>query len=253
MVVTFMEPEILLIIAASIFLFAGTIKGLIGVGLPAAVIGLLSQFTDPRQAIALLLIPLLISNIFQAYKNGMIIKAFKLFWPIMLTMIIGILIFSQFASQFSADLMKIIVGLMIMIFVLANVFAKPLIIPDKLDRPAQILFGACAGVVGGLTSLWSPWLVIYLISKKLPKDEFVGALGLLLLAGALPLLVGYWQAGLTNPTQLGYSMLMVVPTLLGIFIGEKGRNYLSAEQFRKLLLFIFFLLALNLIRTVIFP
>lgn len=247
-----MEPEILLMIAAAIFLFAGTIKGLIGVGLPTAVIGLLSQFTDPRHAIALLIVPLLISNSFQAYKNGMVTKAFKSFWPIMLTMVIGILIFSQFAADISADGIKIIVGLMIIVFVLTNVFAKPLAIPEKFDIPTQIFFGICAGVMGGLTSLWAPWLVMYLMTKQLPKDEFVGALGLLLLSAAVPLLIGYWQAGLTNPSLLGASVLMAIPTLLGVFIGEKGRNYLSAEQFRKLLLFIFFLLGLNLIRGVLF-
>jgi len=247
-----METDILVMIAAAIFLFAGTIKGLIGLGLPTAVIGLLSQFTDPRQAIALLLLPTLISNTFQAYKNGMFMKAIRLFAPFALSMIIGILVFAHFAAGVSSKNLTILVGLMIVIFVLVNVFVKPLTIPENRDLPAQLFFGSLAGIMGGLTSIWAPPLVVYLMSKRLPKDEFVGALGLLLLAGSIPLLAGYWQAGLTTPTLLGYSLAMAVPTLLGVFIGEKGRKYLSGEQFRWLLLFVFFLLGLNLIRNAIF-
>lgn len=247
-----METDTLLLIAAAIFLFAGTIKGLIGLGLPTAVIGLLSQFTDPRQAIALLLVPMLISNTFQAYKNGMFMKAMKLFWPFSISMIIGILIFTQFAAQFSADGLKILVGVMIVVFVFVNVFAKPLTIPENRDTAVQLFFGSLAGIMGGLTSLWAPPLVIYLMSKRLPKDEFVGALGFLLLAGSIPLLAGYWQAELTSPALLGSSLIMTIPTLLGVLIGEKGRQYLSGEQFRWLLLFIFFLLGLNLIRGAVF-
>lgn len=247
-----MEIEILLLIAAGIFIFAGTIKGLIGLGLPTAVIGLLSQFTDPRQAIALLLLPMLASNAVQSYKNGMTLKAFKLFWPFALIMFIGILIFTQFAANFSADGLKILVGIMIIVFVLSNFFTKPLIIGKKRDKLAQFFFGSIAGVMGGLTSLWAPPMAVYLMSKELNKDEFVGALGFLLLAGSIPLFIGYWHAGLTNPTLLGYSLIMVVPTIFGLLIGEKGRGYLSGEQFRKLLLFIFFVLGLNLIRGAVF-
>ena len=58
-----MSFEALLIIAALAFLFAGTIKGLVGLGLPTTVLGILSQFTDPRQAIALLLLPLSLIHI----------------------------------------------------------------------------------------------------------------------------------------------------------------------------------------------
>ena len=136
---------------------------------------------------------------------------------------------------------------MIVLFVVTNVFLKKLQIPKKHDKAYQIGFGAAAGIMGGMTSLWAPPVVMYLLSKRVSKDEFVASVGILLMAGCIPLLGGYLTAGLTTPSFLLYSLAMVIPTLAGFAIGEWARSFLEAEQFRKILLGVFFLLGANLI------
>ena len=242
-----MSFETLLIVAAAAFLFAGTVKGLVGLGLPTTIIGILAQFTDPRQAIALLLLPILVSNTWQIYRGDMATKTFKKLWPFCLVMCVLIFITSQFAAIISTQVLTISVGVVIVLFVLTNVFLKPLTIPDDHDKVYQIGFGAAAGIMGGLTSLWAPPIVMYLLSKRVSKDEFVASVGILLMSGCIPLLGGYITAGLTTPTLLLYSLLMVIPTLAGFAIGEWARSFLEAEQFRKILLGVFFLLGANLI------
>jgi len=217
-----MSFEALLIVAAFAFLLAGTIKGLVGLGLPTTVVGILSQFTDPRQAIALLLLPILISNTWQIYRSRMAVKMFKKLWLFCLIMCALIFITSQFAVTISTNVLTISVGIVIVLFVITNVFLKKFTIADNADKTYQIGFGAAAGVMGGLTSLWAPPIVIYLFS-------------------------GYIAAGLTTPTLLLYSLCMVIPTLAGFAVGEWARSFLEAEQFRKMLLVIFFLLGTNLI------
>ncbi|MEP3232319.1 MAG: sulfite exporter TauE/SafE family protein [Hyphomicrobiales bacterium] len=242
-----MSFEMLLVVAAVAFLFAGTVKGLVGLGLPTTVIGILAQFTDPRQAIALLLLPILISNTWQIYRSGMAVKMFKKLWLFSLFMCSLIFITSQFAATISTKALTLSVGIMIVLFVVTNLFLKKLTISDNHDKAYQIGFGAAAGIMGGMTSLWAPPVVMYLLSKRVSKDEFVASVGVLLMAGSIPLLGGYISAGLTTPTLLLYSLLMVIPTLAGFAIGEWARSFLEAEQFRKILLGIFFLLGTNLI------
>ena len=242
-----MSFEMLLVVAAVAFLFAGTVKGLVGLGLPTAVIGILAQFTDPRQAIAFLLLPILISNTWQIYRSGMAVKMFKKLWLFSLFMCSLIFITSQFAATISTKALTLSVGIMIVLFVVTNLFLKKLTISDKHDKAYQIGFGAAAGIMGGMTSLWAPPVVMYLLSKRVSKDEFVASVGVLLMTGSIPLLGGYITAGLTTPTLLLYSLLMVIPTLAGFAIGEWARSFLEAEQFRKILLGIFFLLGANLI------
>lgn len=48
----------ILIYALLAFLLAGTIKGIVGIGLPTTSIGILSQVTDPRLAITLAVFPI---------------------------------------------------------------------------------------------------------------------------------------------------------------------------------------------------
>jgi len=158
-----------------------------------------------------------------------------------------IFITSQFAVTISTNVLTISVGIVIVVFVVTNVFLKKFTIADNADKTYQIGFGAAAGVMGGLTSLWAPPIVIYLFSKGLSKDEFVASVGILLMTGSIPLLGGYIAAGLTTPTLLLYSLGMVIPTLAGFAVGEWARSFLEAEQFRKMLLVIFFLLGTNLI------
>ncbi len=48
-----------------IFVFAGIVKGFLGIGLPAAAMGLLTLIISPTEAISLLWLPILFSNLFQ--------------------------------------------------------------------------------------------------------------------------------------------------------------------------------------------
>ncbi len=243
-----MDTQSFWILAVAVFLLAGSVKGLVGIGLPATTIGVLSQFADPRQAIALSILPVLISNIWQVHKNRMFAKALKRYWLFCVIMAVGIWYFAQFAALVSKETMSALVGSVMILFVLTSLLTGALSLPERLDKPAQIVAGALAGIMGGLTSLWAPPLVVYLLSQRLQKDEFVGALGFMLLAGSLPLMLGYSQAGLMSPSMMAYSAAMIVPTLLGVFAGEFGRNYLNGQQFRGLLLFVFLVLGANLIR-----
>ena len=59
-----LDPLLVAIICA-IFLFAGVVKGFLGIGLPAAAMGLLTLVIPPTEAISLLWLPILFTNIFQ--------------------------------------------------------------------------------------------------------------------------------------------------------------------------------------------
>ena len=240
--------ETLLIVAAATFLFAGTIKGTVGIGLPTATVGILSQFVDPRQAIALLLLPALVTNTWQTHRSQYFKRGFDQLWPFTLAMMVMILVFTQFAAVVPAEVLMASVGCAVVIFVATHLLAKPFQVPANQDKSVQFVTGGIAGFMGGLTSIWAPPMVIYLMTRDLSKDDFVGALGFIILAGTIPLTLGYLNAGLLTSTLAIYSALMIVPTWLGFVIGEQLRRRLDGDQFRNALLLVFFLMGLNLIR-----
>ena len=51
------------VIAIFVFLLAGIIKGTVGIGMPTVSVGVLSQIIPPHTAIALVVFPLLSSNL----------------------------------------------------------------------------------------------------------------------------------------------------------------------------------------------
>ena len=52
------------------FCIAGFVKGMVGLGLPTVSLGLLSLFVDLPTAMALLVMPSLVTNIWQAIAGG---------------------------------------------------------------------------------------------------------------------------------------------------------------------------------------
>ena len=82
-----LSNDLLMVIAicATAILCGGVIKGTLGVGLPLFAVPVMSLFISSTQAIALVSIPVLVSNIWQVWQEGSLKTSLKRFWPLMLT------------------------------------------------------------------------------------------------------------------------------------------------------------------------
>ncbi|MDA0349155.1 MAG: sulfite exporter TauE/SafE family protein [Verrucomicrobia bacterium] len=233
------------------FLAAGVIKGTLGVGLPIAAVGLMTQFIDPRLAISLVVFPIMFSNIWQMFRAGEIKNTVIKYWIFAFVLAISLLVTTFYTARVAADVLVAFVGVVIILFSLMNLISTPPSIPEKVDRPSQLIGGLIAGVMGGFTAIWSPPIAAYLIARNTDKDEFVRATGFLFLIGSIPLSVGFWQNGLMTGPVAMVSAGMIIPTIAGFSIGEIIRRKLNPDRFKKLVLIFFLLIGLNLIRKAI--
>ena len=239
-------PDLWIIVAA--FLLAGTVKGIAGVGLPMTALGVLTFFTDPRTAFALVFVSIILSNAFQFYRAGSMGPAIKRYLPFIICMMIGIPVFLTISADASEQFLLTTLGIVVLVFVALTVSPFVPTIQDRHERPAQILLGSAAGIMGGLTSIWLPAIVILLTARKASKDEYIRVTSLLLLLGSVPLCIGYIREGfLTGPIAL-LSAVMFVPTMAGLLLGERLRARLSEKAFRNATLILFVLVGLNLLR-----
>jgi len=140
------------------------------------------------------------------------------------------------------------IGVMVVLWTITSFVRRPPQIPQQFDRMIQGGCGVIAGVMGGLTAMWSPPMVIYLLSKRCDKDDFVRFTGFIILCGTLPLTIGYIVNGLLDKTMAIASSLMIAPTLIGFAVGEQVRRYMGGAQFQNAVLVVFFFMGLNLIR-----
>jgi len=233
------------------YLVAGTVKGVTGMGLPTIAMGIMTLVIDPRSAIALNLLPMLASNMWQLYRAGDLRGVIRRYLPLAMVLAVTVWITVMLTAGAPDRLLFATLGGAILLFVAVNASRWRPRIPDRLDRPAQGLAGALAGVMGGLTSVWAPPIVIYLAARETPKDEFVRASGLLLLMGTVPLCLGYVQQGFLTPPAAATSAALLIPTFLGFALGEKLRGHLSEVAFRRALLLAFFVMGVNLLRKAI--
>ncbi len=243
------ETEIL--IAIAVFLVAGMAKGLIGIGLPTITISLLIQIMDPRQAIVLTLAPVFFANLWQCYRVGMVMPTIRRYALFLGCLFVVMLITARLSFGLSSRNLTFVIGAVVVCFTLVQLFLKPPPLEDKYDRIAQFGAGSIAGVLGGLTALWGPAVLMYLIARRTPKDEFVSATGVMLVCGFTPLFYSYWSAGLLSFSTGWVSVTLVIPTVLGFAVGEHFRSRLNPEGFQRAVLLMFLLLGLNILRRAI--
>jgi len=235
-----------------VFLIAGTVKGAVGLGLPTAALGMMTLFVDPRSAITILIFPIVLSNAWQMYRAGNIRQTLRRYLPMSFALIVFVWI-SVNVSVFVKDwVLLAALGASILLFVAVNVTKFAPNIPARFDTTAQLVAGTVGGIMGGLTSVWAPPLAIYLTARQVPKAEFVRATGLIFFMGSIPLAGGYIKAGFMTSEMATLSGYVLIPTFLGFWIGEKLRARMSEEVFKNAILFIFFIMALNLLRRAYF-
>lgn len=239
-------------LATVAFLAAGTIKGLIGIGLPTITISIMSQTVDPRIPIALLLIPALVTNTWQVYRGRRWRRSLATLWPFCAVMMVTMYISSQFAPLASTDMLVLGIGCVVVLWTLTSFIKTPPRVPAHFDGFVQTVAGGLSGFLGGLTAIWSPPMLMYLLSRRVDKEDFVRFTGFIIIAGTVPLTIGYINNGLLTRELAMAGCLMLIPTLGGFSIGERLRSRLNGPQFQKIVLVIFFLMGLNLIRRAVF-
>jgi hypothetical protein len=73
-IMTMADPNLLIMVGV-VFCLAGFVKGMVGLGLPTVSLGLLSIIVDLPTAMALLVMPSLATNVWQALAGGQIRRA----------------------------------------------------------------------------------------------------------------------------------------------------------------------------------
>ena len=95
---------------------------------------------------------------------------------------------------------------------------------------------------------WGSPTVLYLLAVDTPKARQMVAQGVIYGLGAIALLVGHLQSGVLNSQTLPFSLSLVVPSFLGMWLGFKLHDRLDQERFRKMTLIVLTFAGLNLIR-----
>ena len=235
-------------VAVTAFLVAGTVKGVLGVGLPMIAVPLIASVTSPAQAIALASVPVVVSNGWQALHGGHVGPTVHRFWPLLIALGGGTLIGVNILATVDAHIVSGILGVILVVFTSIQALPKRPQIGPGTERWLGPVFGLVGGVLGGMSGLFGPLLILFLVALRLPKDVFVSAVALFFFAGSLPLFLGLIGHGILTPQQFALSTASAIPVVVGLVIGRHLRKRVSQSTFEKALFVVLILIGLNLIR-----
>ena len=226
-----MELSILTFVLA-VFVLAGFAKGVIGLGLPTISMGLLALALSPLEAAALLLLPSLVTNVWQMLDGPHLRSLLRRLWPLNLGVCLGTWAGAAFLSGLGGPYGALALGIALMAYAISGLAALKLTVPASAERWMGPLAGASTGAITAATGVFVIPAVPYLQAIGLTKDELVQALGLSFTVSTLALAVTLMgSAGLS--LELAWpSVAGVAVALVGMRLGQAVRARLSPATFR---------------------
>ena len=228
-----MQDPTLLAAAAATFFLAGTVKGVIGLGLPTVTLGLMTLLLDLPSAMALLIVPSLATNLWQAAVGGHMREILLKTWPFLLTATATIWIGAQALSHVDLSYLSALLGLLLIAYAATGLAGFRLSMSPGAAFRSGPLFGIANGILTGMTGSFMVPGVLYLQATGMPRDMLVQAMGMLFMLSTAALALALGHSAHIDP-ELGLaSALGLIPAIIGMILGRKIRGYLSEARFRQ--------------------
>lgn len=224
----------LLVMVALTFLLAGTVKGVIGMGMPTVSLALLTATVGLQPAMALLLVPTVVTNIWQALVGGQLVAIIRRLWPFLLASVVTVWPGVMVLARVDARWLAMLLGILIITYALTSLRLARLVLPVRHERRAGVMSGLLNGLLTGMTGASVFPGVAYLQSLGLPREALVQSMGILFTLATLSLGLAMGGERLLTAPLLGLSAAALVPALLGMQLGRLLRLRLSDALFCRL-------------------
>ncbi|HEY2980309.1 MAG TPA: sulfite exporter TauE/SafE family protein [Anaerolineales bacterium] len=245
--VSFLLPVALAIVAG------GLVKGTFGLGLPLVAMPLMTFFLSVANAISLLVVPMLATNLAQGFIGGWpaFVARLRRFAPTLIALMVCIAVSIKALVLIPEKILFALIGVAVIGIALLARFQPKVRIAPRQERWFGPLAGAVGGVLGGLTSFYGPPLMVFLAGLRLNKDEFVGAISLMYFMGAVGMAIGLAGFGIADSTVFLQSVLATLPAMLGIKLGQLIRVRLNEQRFAKWLFVMYLVIGLSFLAKAI--
>ncbi|MBZ8117273.1 sulfite exporter TauE/SafE family protein [Roseovarius sp. LXJ103] len=243
-------PLLLYVFAGVMAILAGMVKGLVGFGMPMILISGLSTIMPPDVALAGLIGPTLVTNLWQALRQGpgAAVASVRMFAPFMVAGAVTLVLAAQLVPHMRSEALLLIIAVPITGFALLMLLGRELPLPAQPGRGVQGAIGALSGCLGGMTGVWGPTTVAMLTAMQTEKRDQIRIQGVIYGSGAVLLAVAHFGSGVLNAATVGLSFVLIAPAILGQWLGLQVQDRIDQVMFRRLTLIVLLLAGLNLLR-----
>lgn len=243
---SFSNPWSVVAIAVALGL-GGILKGVTGAGVPVVAVPIIAAVYDIKIAVALLVIPNLVTNLWQAfkYRDYWLEKGFAIKFGFVGAMGAGL--GTVLLAYLPASILSVAIAAIIFAYIGLRLTKPDLKLQLTSARKLLWPAGLFGGVLQGAVGISAPVSVIFLNAMRIPRPQFIFTISVFFAAMCfvqLPLQISF---GLMNWNIAIFGLLAILPLLATIPIGEWIGKRLSPIIFDKAILVVLAVLAIRLI------
>jgi uncharacterized membrane protein YfcA len=213
-----------------VFILAGLVKGVTGMGLPTVAVALLTLRMSPLEAGALLILPSSITNAWQLASGPALYPLWQRFRWLLLAVCAGTAC-TPLLGQ--ARWSGVVLGLALLGYGVLGLTGWRMQLAPQAERWAGPLAGAATGIMAGVTGVFVMPVVPYLQALNLTKDDLIQAMGMAFTMSTLALASVLTARGAWHAAAAGSSLLALIPALAGMQLGQWLRDRMQPALFRR--------------------
>jgi uncharacterized membrane protein YfcA len=245
-----LDPSLLFI--AVVFLLAGFVKGAIGLGLPTVSMGLLAVAMPPVHALALVIVPGILTNIWQTFVGPYLRDIMRRLWPLLLGLAAGIWLNAGSMTGPYARYSTIVLGFLLVIYAVIGLRKANLHIARHNEKWVGAIVGLITGVISAATGVQVIPSMPFLQAIGMERDELVQALGVFFTLATVALAFNLSSAGVLNESTALPGVVALACSFTGMAIGQAVRTRMEPESFRRWFLNAMMVLGIYLAGTAIY-
>ncbi|MBM4260586.1 MAG: sulfite exporter TauE/SafE family protein [Deltaproteobacteria bacterium] len=228
-------------------LFAAFVKGATGLGFPLIATPTVALLLDIRIAVTILILPNLLMDVTQAFRDGFPHAVFKRFRSMVGLTVVGVFLGTMVLVMLPLWALNLCLGIMVLVFVASNLTKFDFTITPAAEKILSPFFGFVSGFLNGMTNAAGPTLAIYFYSLKLEKRDFVKSIATIFVITKATQLIAVSTWNLFNWETITLSMQVLLFTLLGFFAGLKTQDRVNQKTFNRGLLVLLTIIGVILI------
>lgn len=221
------------IFIALVFVLAGMVKGVTGMGLPTVAVALLTLKMSPLEAAALLIVPSSVTNVWQLAAGPALYPLWRRLRPMLLAVCVGTALAALLGGGRGAMWSGAVLGLALLAYGVFGLAGWSWRVAPRAERWLGPLAGVVTGALAGVTGVLVMPAAPYLQALALEKDDLVQAMGLAFTVSTLALAVMLAYQGAWHAAAAGASCLALLPAAGGMLLGQWLRERMAPALFRR--------------------
>jgi uncharacterized membrane protein YfcA len=217
---------------AGIYLLAGAVKGVIGMGLPTVAMGLLGLTMAPAQAAAVMVVPSLVTNVWQGLSGGAMRELLGRLWPLIVGEWLGTAIGAVTLPHGNGSWATPWLGAVLAVYAALGLLKLEFSVPKRAEGGIGFSVGMATGFVAVVTGVFTIPALPFIQALGLERDKLVQALGLFFTTSTAALAVALYHANELTLGLAGLTLLALLASLLGMPLGQLVRRRISPRAFR---------------------